>query len=121
MGKEPKIEAVQVIYPYWSDDQGTWVFDDPTVGLHAEPFVKGIPGMIDWLVAGIPDAKKGFCLSFSAQPFQGWGKKLTLLCAENGGNWYETENPRMHGWLCPNLLCFFKEPPKVLYVRADPK
>jgi hypothetical protein len=33
-----------VIHPY--RDWGTWVFDDPRVGLRREPFVAGIPEMV---------------------------------------------------------------------------
>ena len=44
-----------VIAPYW--DSGTWVFDDERVGLVREPFVLGVPDMIDHLVRDIPDAR----------------------------------------------------------------
>jgi hypothetical protein len=37
-----------------------WVFDDPAVGLSKEPFIAGIDTMIDNIVAGIPNADKGF-------------------------------------------------------------
>jgi hypothetical protein len=40
------------------------VFDDPAVGLKAEPFVSGIPEMIDALVQDIPQADRGFRLLF---------------------------------------------------------
>ncbi len=43
-----------VIAPYWFN--GTWVFDDPMVGLKREPFVAGVPEMIDVLAKEIPDA-----------------------------------------------------------------
>jgi hypothetical protein len=45
-----------VIHPY--RDWGTWVFDDPRVGLRREPFVAGIPEMMDKLVRDIPNADK---------------------------------------------------------------
>ena len=59
--------TIYVITPYYY--ASTWVFDDPAVGLKAEPFVSGIPTMIDTLVAGIPNARQGFRLLFSAEPF----------------------------------------------------
>ena len=34
-----------VIAPYW--DSGIWAFDDERVGLVREPFVSGVPDMID--------------------------------------------------------------------------
>jgi hypothetical protein len=39
---------------------GTWVFDDEAAGLVREPFVGGVPAMIDELVSDIPDAESGF-------------------------------------------------------------
>ena len=50
--------VMMVISPYWY--QGTWVFDDPKVGLEREPFVVGVPEMIDHLVRDIPNARDGF-------------------------------------------------------------
>ena len=47
--------VIMTIEPYWYGD--TWVFDDESVGLEKEPFVKGIPEMIDALVKDIPDAR----------------------------------------------------------------
>src|SRR3712207_4883173 len=78
--------AIRVIVPYRS--AATWVFDDDAVGLRAEPFVSGIPEMIDRLVAHIPDAPKGFRLLFSAEPFPGYQVRLTWLRPEYGGHWY---------------------------------
>lgn len=36
----------------------SWVFVDPRVGLSQEPFVSGIPEMIDTMVANIPNAEE---------------------------------------------------------------
>jgi hypothetical protein len=52
--------SLQVLQPY--KDQGSWVFDDPHVGLVREPFVFGIDEMIQRMVASIADAEKGFRL-----------------------------------------------------------
>jgi hypothetical protein len=30
-------------------------------------------------------------------------------------------NPPMDGWLCPAMFKYFKQAPKNLYVKADPK
>lgn len=59
---------IQVIAPYWLDSAGTWVFDDVATDLVREPFVNGIPAMIDDLVAEIPNARNGFRMLFSASP-----------------------------------------------------
>ena len=36
-----------------------WVFDDPDVGLVREPFVAGMPEIIDHVVRDIPNASVG--------------------------------------------------------------
>ncbi|HAH49402.1 MAG TPA: hypothetical protein DCM07_32110, partial [Planctomycetaceae bacterium] len=60
----PRENAIMVIAPY--RHQGTWVFDDSSAGLVQEPFVAGVPEMIDVIVKDIPDADAGFRLLFSA-------------------------------------------------------
>ena len=57
---------ILVIAPYWLESAATWVFDDEAVDLFQEPFVSGIPEMIDELVAEIPDARKVFDCCFSS-------------------------------------------------------
>jgi hypothetical protein len=108
-----------VIVPYRY--QGTWVFDDPSVGLLREPFVAGVPEMIDYLVTDIPNAQSGFRLLFSARPFPGHQKKLTWSRADEGGdgNYYRLEDPLMEGWLCPALFKYFEQAPPELYVKAE--
>jgi hypothetical protein len=112
--------SIMVIAPYRL--HGTWVFDDESAGLQQEPFVSGVPEIIDKLVKDIPNAEKGFRLTFSAKPFPGYQKKLKWVREEFGGNVYTTEDrPPMQGWLCPALFQYFKGAPKELYVRADAK
>jgi hypothetical protein len=108
-----------VITPYWYD--GTWVFDDDRVGLVREPFVAGIPEMINLLVKEIPAAREGFRLTFSANPFPGYQKKFDWVREEFGGSYYRLDDPPMEGWLCPALFHYFDEAPKTLYARADPR
>src|SRR6266496_2516541 len=80
------MNSLFVIAPY--KYQGTWVFDDPAVGLSREPFIAGIDTMIDKAVADIPNGEKGFRAIFSAAPFPGADLKLDWRRAESGGNWY---------------------------------
>jgi len=63
--------AIRVITPYWYS--GIWVFNDPDVELVREPFIEGVPAMIDDLVSNIPEAREGFRLTFSETPFPGHG------------------------------------------------
>lgn len=108
---------IQIIAPYWL--HGTWLFDDERVGLVQEPFVSGVPEMIDDLVRDIPDARNGFRLLFSSGPFPGFQRKLTWLREEFGGNWYKADEPPMEGWLCPALFRYFESAPAELYVKAE--
>lgn len=108
-----------VIAPY--KYAGTWVFDDPARGLKQEPFVAGIPEMMDKLVADIPNAEQGFRLTFSAQEFPGYTHKLVWKRADATGNWYYSPDFGAEGWLCPALLKFFREAPKEIYIKAEAK
>ena len=113
------MNAPLVIAPY--KYQGTWVFDDPAVGLFREPFIAGIDTMIDKAVADIPNAEKGFRAIFSAAPFPGANWKLDWRRAESGGNWYYNDRFKMEGWLCPALLKYFPAAPSEIYVKIEPK
>ena len=107
-----------VIEPYWYQD--TWVFDDASKGLEKEPFVQGVPEMIDALVTDIPNARSGFVLLFSSQPFAGYQVDLTLLKEEYGGHWYKAKDYGAEGWLCPALFKYFDDAPESLYIKAEP-
>jgi hypothetical protein len=110
--------VLMVIEPYWYQD--TWVFDDASKGLEKEPFVQGIPQMIDYLVTDIPNARSGFVLLFSSQPFAGCQVELTRVREENGGYWYSVKNFPVEGWLCPALFRYFETAPESLYIKAEP-
>jgi hypothetical protein len=111
--------SIMVLMPY--RHAGTWVFDDPAVGLRQEPFVAGIPEMIDGMVKDIPDADKGFRLLFSAQPFPGHTHKLIWRRGDMTGNWYYSEQYQKEGWLCPGLFKYYRDAPKEIYVKAERK
>ena len=113
------MNSILVIAPYrWED---MWVFDDPNVELHREPFVGGADVMMDRLVANIPDAEKGFRLLFSAKAFPGHTAKLDWVRQEYGGNWYHSPQFGMEGWLCPALFKYFPEAPAEIFVKAEPR
>lgn len=111
--------AIMVIAPY--RHSGTWVFDDPRTNLVREPFVAGVPEMIDVLVKDIPEAGDGFRLLFSAQPFPGYQKKLSWLRGDMGGNYYKLDAPEMEGWICPAMFHYYEKAPAELYVKAEQK
>jgi hypothetical protein len=113
----PRENAIMILAPY--RHQGTWVFDDASTGLVKEPFVAGVPEMIDVLVKDIPDADRGFRLLFSANPFPGHQKKLKWLRGDSGGNYYALDDPPMEGWICPAMFKYYSTAPKTLYVKAE--
>lgn len=111
------MNAIMVIAPYRL--HGMWVFDDERVGLVQEPFVEGADFLIDQWTVAIPDAKDGFRLVFSGQPFPGFQHHLTWQRAEMSGNIYQDQDSGAEGWLCPALLKYFDEPPAELFVQCS--
>ena len=110
--------SIFVIFPYRTEQ--TWVFDDERVGLVREPFVAGVPEIIDALVAGIPNAENGFKLLFSPRPFPG-ARCFDWLREESEGNWYRDAQSGAEGWLCPALFKYFAAPPKQIFAKAERK
>jgi len=110
--------SLYVLRPY--KHEGSWVFDDESVGLIREPFVFGIDNMIERMVATIPNAEKGFRLIFSPGPFPGYAALLEWRREEMGGNWYFSPSFGIEGWLCPALFKYFDVAPKEFYAKAEP-
>ncbi len=113
------MNVINVIAPYKL--HGMWVFDDPRVGLAQEPFVSGADTMIDRVVAGIPDAERGFTLIFAGTAFPGHQYRLERRRQDGSGNWYYSPDLDQEGWLCPALLRYFPEPPHELFVQIRPR
>ena len=127
--------TAMTIYPYLLDG-ACWVFDDVRTGLKEEAFVLGMTEMISKLVEFklIPNADKGFSMTFAAEPFD-HDVELAWLSSEEvaeefnctlnelpgDGNWYRgmVSGEEMVGWLCPALFCYFEEAPRKIYVKAD--
>jgi len=119
-GRKEKVSmsnVLMVISPYWSN--GTWVFDDDAHGLIREPFVAGVPDMINELVEDDPNAKDGFRLIFSTAPFPEYQRELIWVREEMGGNWYTSVETEMGGWLCPAMDHYFDSTPEKIFVKAE--
>lgn len=108
-------------------DHGSWVFDNPAVGLYKEPFVAGADEIFDAIVKerGVLDPDKSRVdIVFSDQQFPSW-----QLMAEHQGNSmggddysviatdYETLEDHDF-WLCPALLKYYSDPPERIYMRV---
>ncbi|MEQ2009228.1 MAG: DUF6717 family protein [Limisphaerales bacterium] len=111
--------SLLVIEPYRTGK--SWAFDEPRLGLKREPFVQGIPEMIDRLVAGIPGSDTSVRLIFSQRPFPGAQLQLDRRGEQDGGNWYHCKDYQSDGWLCPALFKFFPRAPQHIYVKAEQK
>jgi hypothetical protein len=113
--------SIMVLKPY--KREGMWVFDDDKTGLVREPFVAGVPEILEALLVkqGIPleEAERGFRLIFSAIPFPGHHLSAKRIEQEGGGMWYEESVGRARGWLCPALFRYFATAPDNLYVRVE--
>lgn len=110
---------IMIIFAYLYED--SWVFDDAQAGLEKEPFVCGIPEMINIMTANIPNANQGFKMLFAASPFPGYQAELSFLKEEYGGNWYSWQEHNQVGWLCPAMFLYFQQTPEKIYCKAESK
>jgi hypothetical protein len=109
---------------YWDEEAETWMYDDAAHGRIREPFVLGVPRMIDKLLrldlprrlgeAGLE--RRPFRMLFSVDAFPG-ARAIDWVREEGGGNWYRYEDDE--GWLCPALFDFFDTAPDELWVKAE--
>ena len=119
------MNIVNVIVPY--PQSGTWVFDDESRGLKAEPFVFGIPEIIDKTletVLGFTERRR-FRLTFSEHKLPKIHVKLKKKpVEEESGAWYVVEEGSdaligKEGWLCPATLKYFTDYPNELYIYVE--
>jgi hypothetical protein len=111
------MNALIAIHPYFYS--GLWVFDDQQAGLVKEPFVSGMPEIIEHFIEEkqISNAKEGFTILFAGTPFPDSDICLTKIGVEYGGTWYEVNG--MKGWLCPALFKYFDKAPDKIYVKLQ--
>lgn len=114
-----KNNAIFVIKPY--DYLGTWVFDDEKVDLVKEPFVFGIPQIIDRAVYGLENPKQGFTVLFSSNELPFYDLVLEKEIEIHGGATYNVKfaDKIMNGWLCPALFKYFDVAPDKIYVKIE--
>jgi hypothetical protein len=111
------MNAMFLVHPYKVGSN--WVFDDSSRDLVREPFVFGIPEMIELFTDGVDNAQDGFDLLFSPRPFPQFQAKLVWESAEYEGNWYRLDGTERTGWLCPALLKYFDAAPAEIYCRVQ--
>lgn len=99
----------------------TWMFDDETFGITAEPFVLGMSEIISsYLTKG-----KDRCTAiFSLNEFPGCDT-LDLEYEEANGGWYNVSKSNfpttkgMRGWLCPVTRVYLNTIPKNIYYKVE--
>ena len=110
--KDKTTNQINIIYPYRTA-MGGWSFDDAEVGLQGEPFVSGIPEIIDSLVG---EASR-FEAFISKDPIKDYTCHFIKDPLELGDGNYILEETGAKGWLCPATLKYFVDYPNDIYVK----
>lgn len=105
---------INVIYPY-KTKQGGWSFDDAEVGLQGEPFVAGIPDIINSIVG----RRRKFTAYISKDKMPNFTGHLRRDKDSEEAGWYFLQGTDMRGWLCPATLKYFKDYPDSIYFRIE--
>lgn len=98
---------------------GTWCFTDHKRELVHEPFVLGVPEIIDAVLheTSLYKENKNYRILFSEEEFPCSHGALTQVREEFNGAWYERNG--QEGWLCPATLAFFPHFPEKIYFRFE--
>lgn len=118
--------AVNQLKVYWTGS--TWAFDDPRIGLVAEPFVAGAEMIISdaierahgYLV--LKKAKEtGIVITFSKTLLPHVEDEVSITLQEQfdkfGHGMYIDNFSGRVGWLCPATLHYFKDYPEYIYAN----
>ena len=108
------MNQINHIKPY-KNKNNVWVYTDENRGLKEEPFVCGIPNIINFHVNG----SKLFDLYFSSSPFPDHNFRLKRLHPENNGFWYLDPHSDLKGWLCPAMFKYFDKAPPKIYCKIE--
>jgi hypothetical protein len=114
---EKQMNSILEIFPYRT--AFGWSFDDAELKIKGEPFVSGIPAIIDRFAG----KANRISIRFSASKFPCACGCLIFESTDSGGAWYSLSGTKMDGWLCPVLLMYFKTAPKAIYfeiVKGNP-
>jgi len=108
------------LYVYRKGD--IWAFDYSSLGIKAEPFVAGIPAIINFHLEKhgmLEQAKReGFALKFTAEAeLNHTDIILDLDLEKDDGGVYRDRESGLEGWLCPALKTFFTNAPPTLKVE----
>jgi hypothetical protein len=98
---------------------GTWCFTDKDRELLHEPFVLGIPEIINKALEdqNMYEDNKNYRILFAAREFPACHGVLMRQNEEMGGAWYSCN--AQTGWLCPATLKFFDDFPESIYFKLE--
>ena len=98
---------------------GTWCFTDLERKLVHEPFVLGIPEIINTVLENnsLYEDGKNYRVLFADQEFPKSHGALTRVRDEFNGAWYQWYDEE--GWLCPATLAFFDDFPSEIHFRFE--
>lgn len=115
-----------IIFLRWDKPGKTWCFDMPILGIVDEPFVQGMPEIIENQLIESNKLKEaqayGVSVLFSGQKTKpkefkhGHYCKLEKIHEEDGGCWYKDSSNGFEGWLCPQLFKFFSQAPEQIHI-----
>ena len=109
--------SIYIIEPYRK--YGGWVFDDAAHNLVEEPFVFGMPAIIDKVVKDDECQRCRFIFSDKEMPEYDLLLKKMKDKPDIIGAWYESPQLKMSGWLCPALGLYFRTPPESIYIKVE--
>ena len=111
------MNSIFVIQPFRK--YGTWIFNDDARGLVEEPFVIGMPQILDRIINDIN------CNQFTALFSEIEIPEYDVLLEKDNtkinamGTWYKCEKIGMSGWLCPALNIYFPQSPDKIYIKIQ--
>ena len=109
--------SIFVIEPFRK--HGLWVFNDESRGLVEEPFVFGMPQIIDKVVNDDKCFKVRFI--FSDKELPEYDLILNRMDDRPAiiGTWYHSLKLNMSGWLCPAHNLYFEKSPEQIYIKIE--
>lgn len=111
MIKDKTKNQINVIYPYRT--KGGWSFDDEEVELQGEPFVEGVPELIDSVVGKV----NNFTAFISKDLIPDFTLVLHKVLNVKEEGWYKVDTQENPVWLCPATLKYFENYPEKIYVK----
>lgn len=92
----------------------TWMFDDPFLGIIAEPFVPSASEVITELTKEYYGLDTYDTDILIGEDLEQYDAEINLVNV-NGGSTYKYKDKEL--WLCPVLLRFFEYPPERIRVK----